>query len=468
MNEKTLALWSRIYPHFGDPDDLYDVAADWLADNVDDEPLILYRPVPLEDLPLEDVERVEPVVIRGEDDLPEPPDVETFRGFDHGLREEDHYLRHMTVRGRWYGAVEGPAEPPEFLDDVLGTLGEFIDLGADYRYHRERSGMSQWLIETGEILQTSQDDEDVIDRLFELVCRRLDVHEAGYYTRSGSRYQLTRTYGFDRPDDRGDLRDRAVVTLEQLGELGLDETERKVLVQENADEGTVDVYLPLAMGDRDLGLVVLYNFPVPEEGLSDFDRFVMSSLSTLSTITLNTMEVRFGGEEHVIEDDLTSLKTDRYFEHQLELEIERGERYGLPCSILVAEVENYEGIVESHGRQTAREVMRKLGHIIRQNFRRIDVGGRLSEDEVAILYPNTNLEEAMISSARLEQLVGDPFLPGAEENVSVAIRGGVAGYPRDGTEGEELVKKARLALYEARQTEESRILSTEELEGSEA
>lgn len=466
MDEKTLDLWSRIYPHFGDLEDLYDAAADWLADNLGDEPLIFYRPVPLDDLPLEDVERVEPVVIRGGNGLPELPEIEAFRRSDHGLQQEDNYLRHVTVRGRWYGAVEGPGSPGAFLDEVLDTLGEFIDLGADYRYHRERSGMSQWLIETGDILRTAGNDEDVIDRLFDLVCRRLDVNEAGYYTRSGSRYQLARSYGFDLPADQENLRDRAVVTPDELGELGLGE--RKVLVQERPDEGTVDVYLPLTMGDRDLGLVVLYNFAIPEEGLSDFDHFVMSSLSTMSVIILNTMEVRFGGEEHVIEDELTSLKTDRYFEHQLDLEIERGERYGLPCSILVVEVENHEEIVETHGRQTAREVMRKLGHIIRQNFRRIDVGGRLSEDEVAILYPNTSLDEAMISSARLEQLVGDPFLPGADVDVSVAIRGGVAGYPRDGKEGEELVRKARLALYEARQTEESRILSTEELEGSEA
>lgn len=465
MSTRTLELWSRIYPHFGDSEELYSAAADWVSEQTDDELLVLYRPAPLEDLPSEDVRRVEPVRLRGEGDLPESPDIEAVRGAGRGLLSEDHYLRHLAVRGRWYGAFEGPGDPPEVLEDVLGTLAEFIDLGADYHHLRQRSGTSQWLIETGEILETSRNPEDVLDRLFELVCCRLDVSEAGYYALSGSRYQLARSYGFEVPDGEEDPRGRAVVTLDRLRELGLGE--RKVLVRESPDDVTVNVYLPLELDNRDLGLVVLYDYPIPEDGLSDLDRFVMSSLSTLCTITLDTMKVHARGERHAIEDDLTSLKTARYFQHQLDLEIERGERYGLPCSILVVEVENHDEVFKAHGPGTVREVMRKLGNIIRQNFRRIDVGGRLSDDEVAILYPNTNLEEAMISSSRLVRLVEDPFLTGTRE-VSVSIRGGVAGYPGDGTEAAELIKKARLALYEARQKEEDRILSTDELEGAEA
>jgi len=466
VNQKNLALWSRVYPHFGEPEELYGAVADWLGENLEADFLLLYRPAPLNDLPLPEADRARPVLIRGEGTPPDDVDPDTLRSSSRGLVDDDHYLRHITVRGRWYGAVEAVGEPPEFLGDVLDTLAEFIDLGADYRYHRERSGMSQWLIETGEILETSKDSEDVIDRLFELVCRRLRVREAGYYARSGTRYQLARSYGFEVPAEGEDHRDRTVVTRERLLELGGEED--RVLVEESGDGDTVDVYLPLEMGERDLGLVVLYNYPVPAEGLSDFDRFVMNSLSTLCTITLNTMELRFGSREDSIEDDLTRLKVHRYFEEQLDLEIERGERYGLPCSVLVVEVENRSAILEEHGQKAVREVLRRLGHLIQQNFRRIDVGGRLSEDELAILYPNTNLEEAVISSSRLVELIGDPFLAGEDGDVSVEVRGGVAGYPADGSSAEELIRKARLALYEARQKEESRILSSEELEGSEA
>lgn len=464
MNPQSHELWSRLFPHFGDPHELYVTIGDWLRENLEADLLVLYRPTPLKDLPLEDVEEIRAVLLRGRVDLPDEEDFSRLQNAEAGLLDETEYLKHITVDGRWYGAVEASGSPPDFLDSVLETLGEFLDLGSDYQYHRERSGMSQWLIETGEILETSRDTEEVVDRLFELVCRRLDVTEAGYYTRSGSYYQLVRSYGFDVPSDETD-RDRNVIAHDDLLERGLEE--RDVLVETVSDEEQINVYLPLQMGQRDLGLIVLYNYPVSEGSLSDFDRFVLSSLSTLTTITLNTMEVQYGSEEQAIEDDLTGLKTADYFMEQLNLEIERGERYGLPCSLLVVEIENYEDVLETHGQEPAREVLRKLGHLIRRNFRRIDVGGRLSEDELAILYPNTNLEEAMTSSSRLSQLIPDPFLT-TGETVSVEIRGGVSGYPRDGSDGESLIKQARLALYEARQKESARILSTDKLEGSEA
>jgi two-component system cell cycle response regulator len=174
----------------------------------------------------------------------------------------------------------------------------------------------------------------------------------------------------------------------------------------------------------------------------------------------------FGRQTGYIVDELTSLRTEKYFRERLGQETERGERYGAELSVFILEIDNLDEIEEEYGENAQREALRKLAHQIKNSFRLVDVACRFENDQFGVIYPNTPIEGALTAAQRFEKLVEDPFLTIGETEIPIAIDGGVASYPEDGEAPDEMIKQARLALYEAKQTEEPALVSSHEIESN--
>ena len=158
-------------------------------------------------------------------------------------------------------------------------------------------------------------------------------------------------------------------------------------------------------------------------------------------------------------DDLTGLFTLRFFYAELDKELQRSERAGLPLSILMMDLDHFKLVNDVHGHQTGSYVLKEVGRLVRSTLRVNDVAGRYGGEEFIGYLPATDKEPAMACANRVRLAIARFPFRYEEHQPKVAISIGVATYPVDGQTIEVLVRRADEALYRAKQAGRDRVIS---------
>jgi len=104
------------------------------------------------------------------------------------------------------------------------------------------------------------------------------------------------------------------------------------------------------------------------------------------------------------EDELTSLANRRWVLELLEAEFQRVKRYGGPLSVLWIEVVHLDTVQARFGSESAEEVLRRLGAILRGGLRKTDFCGRVGDREFLAVLPETAPDRTQLVSARLDKM----------------------------------------------------------------
>jgi diguanylate cyclase (GGDEF)-like protein len=149
-------------------------------------------------------------------------------------------------------------------------------------------------------------------------------------------------------------------------------------------------------------------------------------------------------------DSLTELANRNLFHEHLRLAMTRTGGTGLGVAVLVLDLDRFKGINDSLGHRRGDEMLRLVGDRLRGSLRPGDTIARLGGDEFAVLLPAVAGERDMV---RLGEKVLDslrrPFNLDGHEIVSTASLG-ISRFPEDGADPEELLKKADVAMYQAK------------------
>ena len=124
---------------------------------------------------------------------------------------------------------------------------------------------------------------------------------------------------------------------------------------------------------------------------------------------------------------------------------------GLPFSILMLDLDRFKNVNDSLGHAAGDALLRQVGQRLKSALRPKDVLARLGGDEFAIIQ-ETGEDQRTCSTelaARIARLVSEPFLlPGHRVEIGTSI--GIAIAPDHGSDQEQLLKKADLALYRSK------------------
>lgn len=107
-----------------------------------------------------------------------------------------------------------------------------------------------------------------------------------------------------------------------------------------------------------------------------------------------------------IVDPVTGLpKRTRYME-LASAEFNRTRRYGHDLTLVVAKVTGHSRIQKKYGQEAADKVMTSIAEICTSSTRLgVDILGRISDDKVAMLLPETNLKGGQLCLDRIRKLV---------------------------------------------------------------
>jgi diguanylate cyclase (GGDEF)-like protein len=153
---------------------------------------------------------------------------------------------------------------------------------------------------------------------------------------------------------------------------------------------------------------------------------------------------------------LTGLYNYRYFWEVLHREVELARRYEHSLSLLFLDIDDFKQVNDTLGHRVGDLVLKALGTYLQDAVRQADLVCRYGGEEFVVLLSETDTREAKISAERLRQGISriKVNLPDRELRFTVSI--GVAQLT-PGMDGDNLVKAADHALYQAKQTGKNRV-----------
>ena len=122
--------------------------------------------------------------------------------------------------------------------------------------------------------------------------------------------------------------------------------------------------------------------------------------------------------------------------------------------MILTDVDHFKKVNDRHGHQAGDAALRELATRIRKMFRREDVVARMGGDEMAVLMPDTPMDQSIDKAERLRQRVAaEPIaLADASAPVPLTVSCGVSAVENATDSGEDLVRRADASLYEAKKT----------------
>jgi diguanylate cyclase (GGDEF)-like protein len=149
-------------------------------------------------------------------------------------------------------------------------------------------------------------------------------------------------------------------------------------------------------------------------------------------------------------DHVTGLPTRRLFGTLLEQSVSRAAKTGRPVALLVVELEHFRIVAESQGQANSNVLVRVQAARVKGVLRSTETVARLAQDQLAMILDNlTSIQDVSAIVEKLQATVGLPLTLDGHE-LFLTCRIGVALYPYDATEQEELIRKAMQAVKMAK------------------
>jgi diguanylate cyclase (GGDEF)-like protein len=139
-------------------------------------------------------------------------------------------------------------------------------------------------------------------------------------------------------------------------------------------------------------------------------------------------------------DSLTASLNRRGFEERLDAELGESARGGRPFTLLLIDLDDFKAVNDTLGHAAGDELLCWVVTIVREGLRPFDALGRLGGDEFAVVLPGAARADALEVGARIREALG--------QRISATM--GLATFPVDGADREELHQRADAELYAAK------------------
>ena len=198
------------------------------------------------------------------------------------------------------------------------------------------------------------------------------------------------------------------------------------------------VILPLLSVNKCIGVMIFAdNYARQNVGL-------YTMLANCVALVSHNMELLETSDKYVNTDTLTLLYNHRCFQELLSDEISRAETSKQNLSVIMLDICNITKINKDLGHAKGDEVIKLVAENIRKNVREGDIAARYGGDELAIILPNTTVEQAKYVAEYLTYALSCFYI---DDVGPVKVSVGISSYPECANDKEKLLILAEQAMY---------------------
>jgi diguanylate cyclase (GGDEF)-like protein/putative nucleotidyltransferase with HDIG domain len=221
--------------------------------------------------------------------------------------------------------------------------------------------------------------------------------------------------------------------------------------------------VPLNGVNGSLGVLALYRI--------ERDAFTRENLRILQAISIkvalaieNALSHRLL-ETSITTDYLTNLPNARSLFLSLDNEVARAQRSGTSLVVVVCDLDGFKQVNDLYGHLAGNKVLRVVANGLREHCDPHDYVARLGGDEFVMLIANGDPEdlEAKIEGMRTVVRMAGGITP---EPTALSLSIGMASYPEDGEDAEELLAEADRRMYKNKRLRKKERATVLHIEGS--
>ncbi len=183
------------------------------------------------------------------------------------------------------------------------------------------------------------------------------------------------------------------------------------------------------------------------------DMEFLSLLASMVAISLHNAQLY----RRSIFDEMTQVFSRGHFDAHLFQEIERAKRYHsgeetspYEVSLVMFDIDDFKLFNDRYGHQTGDRILKGVARVVKKGVRTSDVVARYGGEEFCIVLPETGKENAVRAAERIRGMIETFSLNVEGRRLTVTVSMGVATYPDDAGNVQELVREADKALYRAK------------------
>lgn len=155
-------------------------------------------------------------------------------------------------------------------------------------------------------------------------------------------------------------------------------------------------------------------------------------------------------EHQAKHDALTQLPNRVSFADRAEKSMEQAVKNGTTGAIVVLDLDGFKAINDEHGHSVGDVLLLEVGRRLQNNLRGDDMVARLGGDEFAFILDDASVERVTEVLGNVFRALERPIDLGDGILTSIGASSGVALFPEDGNQVNDLLEKADFAMYSAK------------------
>lgn len=162
-----------------------------------------------------------------------------------------------------------------------------------------------------------------------------------------------------------------------------------------------------------------------------------------------------------ITDGLTGLFNHRYFKEHLEQELYRASRHHSEVSLIMIDIDFFKRYNDTFGHPAGDVLLRAVAKILKDNIRKIDIAARYGGEEFTLVLADTAKAAASMVAEKMRRMVETNAFEGLPQHQDghTSISLGVAAFPLDATNPNDLIAMADQRLYQAKQRGRNQVVA---------
>lgn len=188
----------------------------------------------------------------------------------------------------------------------------------------------------------------------------------------------------------------------------------------------------------------------PIEQLSILLTFIVFSALSLLFLLICNVRLNLELERLATLDPLTERFNRRTIEGFGRREAANARRRSSVVSVALFDIDNFKEINDRYGHAAGDRALRFAVAVLEQNLRARDILGRYGGDELIVVMPETEAEQAAAVCERLRELLARSRFVSESVPVALTVSIGVASARGESADFEKLVNAADAAMYDAK------------------